>query len=359
MKIALIGMPKSGKTTIFNALTGLNKEVGAFTSQDTETHHGIVEVHDARIQWLSDQYKPKKTIYATIEYMDFSGITSSSDEHEGFSSQILAGVRTADALALVLRNFDDSIIADIVGPVDVLKEISMLEEEMLISDQILVEKRLEKIELSYKRGQKTPQLQIEEKALRSILTELEQSRPIRLMDLHEEEEKAVRGFQFLTQKPILIILNSDEAHYRQDAILTKNIEALYPFVEFAGKFEMELAGLSPEEAKMFMDDMGIEDSARDLLTKFSYQTLGYVSFFTVGPDEVRAWTITNHENAVDAAGKIHSDLARGFIRAECFHYDDLHQYGSEKALREKGLFRLEGKNYIVKDGDILNIRFSV
>ncbi len=359
MKIALIGMPKSGKTTIFNALTGLQKEVGAFISPESETHHGIVEVHDARVSWLSDHYKPKKTIYATIEYMDFAGMSSGSEAEEGFSVQIQEGMKTADALALVLRNFDDEIISDIVGSPQVLHEIRTLEEEMLISDQILVEKRLEKIELAYKRGQKTPQLQIEEKVLRSILEHLEQSKPIRTMELAEEEDKAIRGFQFLSQKPVLVILNSDENHYRQDVDLIEKIKSQYPFVEFAGKFEMELSGLSQEEAKMFMDDMNIEESARDLLTRFSYLTLGYVSFFTVGPDEVRAWTISNHENAVDAAGKIHSDLARGFIRAECFSYADLLAHGSEKVLREKGLFRLEGKNYIVKDGDILNIRFSV
>jgi ribosome-binding ATPase len=359
MKIALIGMPKSGKTTIFNALTGLQKEVGAFTSPESETHHGIVEVHDTRVSWLADHYKPKKTIYATIEYMDFAGMSSGSEREEGFSAQIQVGMKTADALALVVRNFEDDIINDIAGPLQQLHDISTLEEEMLISDQILVEKRLEKIDLAYKRGQKTPQLQIEEKVLKSILVHLEQSKPIRTMSLAEEEDKAVRGFQFLSQKPVLIILNSDENHYRKDIEIIDKIKTQYPFVEFAGKFEMELAGLTQEEAKMFMDDMGIEESARDLLTRFSYQTLGYVSFFTVGPDEVRAWTISNQENAVDAAGKIHSDLARGFIRAECFSYDDLFIHGSEKVLREKGLFRLEGKNYIVKDGDILNIRFSV
>jgi len=340
-------------------LTGLQKEVSPYAVQEVDTHLGIVEVHDSRIDWLSDYYKPKKTIYATIEYMDFAGMTQGKEAEGGFSPLILANMKTADALAMVLRNFDDDVINDMVGKADAIHEIASLEEEMLISDQILVEKRLEKIELSYKRGQKTPLLQIEEKALKTILTQLEQSKPIRELDLPEEEEKAVRGFQFLSQKPVLVILNSDESHYRQDSDLAERIKSRYPFVEFAGKFEMELAGLDPDEAKLFMDDMGIEESACDLLTKFSYETLGYVSFFTVGPDEVRAWTITNHENAVDAAGKIHSDLARGFIRAECFSYDDLHQHGSEKMLREKGLFRLEGKNYIVKDGDILNIRFSV
>ena len=224
----------------------------------------------------------------------------------------------------------------------------------------MAEKRLEKIELGYKRGVKTPAVQIEEKALLKIRDFLQNNNPLINLELNPEEEKAIRGFQFFSAKPMLILINCNEDNINAwDETLKTFTEKGYYSYTIAGKFEEELSKLENEEAQMFMEDMGISESIRDRLTHWTYQLMGYISFFTVGPDEVRAWTIEKGANAVTAAGKIHSDLARGFIRAECFQYDDLITYGSEKALKEKGLFRLEGKDYIVKDGDILSIRFNV
>ncbi|MDA3812681.1 MAG: DUF933 domain-containing protein [Candidatus Cloacimonetes bacterium] len=356
MKIGLIGLQNSGKTTIFNTLTGLEADVTSYSSQKIEPNQGIVQVEDERVEKLTEMYKPKKTIFATIEYIDFVGLTGKRDKIDAFSGSGMGLVKTADALALVVRNFNDPTTGDSPDP---FSDLDSIESDMVISDLIIAEKRLEKVELSKKRGIKDSSLQIEEKALLKIIEHLEDSNPIRSLDLPSDEEKAVRGFQFLTQKPLLVVLNSDEDNFGNNDAVISEIQKSLKVIEFAGTFEMELNKLDEEEAVDFMEDMNINESARNRLTKFSYELLGYCSFFTVGEDEVRAWTITKGDDAVEAAGKIHSDLARGFIRAECFSYDNLMQCGSEKIVREKGLFRLEGKKYIVQDGDILNIRFSV
>jgi ribosome-binding ATPase YchF (GTP1/OBG family) len=231
---------------------------------------------------------------------------------------------------------------------------------MLLQDMVIAEKRIEKIELSYKRGIKTPALQLEEKALHHIVKALQDGTPIRNLELGSDEEKAVRGFQFMSQKPILVLLNCSEGNYReQSGLISQFKDKGYLAEAIAGRFEEELSGMEAEDAKAFMEDMGISESVRDRLTHLCYELMGYLSFFTVGEDEVRAWTIQKGDNAVTAAGKIHSDLARGFIRAECFQYNDLITHGSEKVLKEKGLFKLEGKEYLVRDGDILSIRFNV
>ncbi|NQT65867.1 MAG: redox-regulated ATPase YchF [FCB group bacterium] len=356
MKIGLIGLQNSGKTTIFNTLTGLEAEVTSYSLQKIEPNQGVVQVEDERVEKLSEMYNPKKTIYATIEYIDFVGLTGNQDNSDAFSGSGMGLVKTADALALVVRNFNDPTSGDSPDPVS---DVDSIESDMMISDLIIAEKRLEKVELNKKRGIKDAALQNEEKALQRIIKHLADSNPIRTLDLASDEEKAIRGFQFITLKPLMVILNSDEDNFGNSDAVINEIQKSFKVIEFAGTFEMELNKLDEEEVIEFLQDMNISESARDRLTKFSYELLGYWSFFTVGEDEVRAWTITKGDDAVKASGKIHSDLARGFIRAECFSYNDLMQYGSEKIVREKGLFRLEGKKYIVQDGDILNIRFSV
>ena len=358
MKIGLIGLPNSGKTTIFNALTGLDAEITSYSTQKTEPNLGIVEIKDKRVTQLSEMYKPQKTIYATIEYIDFAGLSAGSGK-EILSGTLLTFAKLTDALAIVVRNFDDKILNQTLGKPDPLDDIDKINSELIISDLIIAERRLEKIELSLKRGIKENKLLLEEKAVKKAIESLNNEIPLRNIKFPSDEKKAIQGFQFLSQKPLMIILNSDEKNFRHNSELLEKIRSNYMIMEFAGNFEMELNKLSQEEQQDFMADMNINESARDRLTKFSYKLLGYISFFTIGKDEIRAWTLIKSENAVDAAGKVHSDLARGFIRAECFSYEDLVRLGSEKALREKGLFRLEGKNYIVKDGDIINIRFSV
>ena len=358
MKIGLIGLPNSGKTTIFNALTGLNAEISNYSNQKTEPNLGIVEVMDERVSKLAELYEPEKIIYATIEYIDFAGL-SGDLKKENLPVALLTLAKTTDALAVVVRNFNNEVINQTLGTPDSIADIERINTELIISDLIIAEKRLEKIELSLKRGIIDNKLLLEEKAVKKAIESLNQEIPLREIKFPSDEEKAIRGFQFLSQKPLMIILNSDEENFGHNSELLDKIHSNYMVMEFAGNFEMELSKLSSEEQQDFMVDMNIKESARDRLTKLSYELLGYISFFTIGKDEVRAWTIIKGDNAVDAAGKVHSDLARGFIRAECFSYEDLIRLGSEKVLRENGLFRLEGKNYIVKDGDVLNIRFSV
>jgi GTP-binding protein YchF len=356
MRIGLIGLPNSGKTTIFNALTKQEAPVTAYANAKAEPNVAIVEVADDRIRRLSAMYRPKKRAFSTIEFIDFVGVTEGPAREGLFSGLDMGLIKIADALALVVQNFANE-PESLSTPVN---DIEKIIDELLISDLIIAENRLERIAHATMRGKKTNALQMEEKVLRRIVDHLSENRAISDFDLDKEQEKIVRGFQFFTQKPLMVILNSDESGFGKNGDLLSEIEKKHRVIECAGKFEMELSALNdPEEEKLFMADMGIQESARDRLTRLAYGLLGYISFFTVGSDEVRAWNIHEGNTALDAAATIHSDLARGFIRAECFTYDDLMACGSEKAVREKGRMKLKGKNYLVQDGNILSIRFNV
>lgn len=360
MKIGLIGLPKSGKTTIFNALTRSNAEVASFSSGKIEPNIAVVDVEDPRVTHLSAMYEPKRTIYATIDFMDFVGVDRTQGTGDLFSGPAMGLVKTSDALAIVVRNFNNDILDSTLGPLDPVKDAQTVAEELLLSDLVLVETRLNRIAADHQRGKKTSQSQAEEAVLKILQEALTGDQPIRDVSLNQDQKKIISGFQFLTVKPVMIVLNSSEERWGGNESILSSLNAQTATLEFAGSFEMELAQLEDEEeAQAFMDDLGIAESARSRLTTAAYGFMGLISFFTVGKDEVRAWTIHRGETAVDAAGTIHSDLARGFIRAECFGYDDLVAAGSEKEVRSAGAFRLEGKDYTVKDGDILNIRFSV
>jgi GTP-binding protein YchF len=354
MKIGLLGLPRSGKTTVFNALTKAAAPV-AHSNGKVEPNISVVKVLDERVDRLSEIYDPRKTVYATVEFVDFVGVAESTEKKDVFSGAAMALIKNMDALALVIRNFKDDLLGDPV-PMD---EVRKINDELTLSDLIVVENRLERIENGYQRGQRTDALAREEKTLRRVLEHLNGNRPLRDLELSVEEERSIRGFQFLTRKPVMAILNSDETGFGKNGSLMAEIERTQRVIEFAGKFEMELSQLEAEEAMLFMEDMGIAESAYRRLTSLAYEIIGYISFFTVGADEVRAWNVRRGDTALDAAAAIHSDLARGFIRAECFSYEACAEYGSEKSVREKGLFRLEGKDYRVQDGDILNIRFNL
>lgn len=360
MKIGLIGLPKSGKTTIFNALTRSQAEVAAYSSGKVEPNIAVVDVEDPRVRTLSEMYEPRRTIFATIEVIDFVGVARSDGGSDLFSGTAMGLVKTADALAVVVRNFSDQILDASLGPSDPIRDAEQIAGELILSDLILTETRLERIAADHARGKKTAQSQAEEALLSEIHEALSADKPIRSIEFNEDQRRIISGFQFLSIKPLMIVLNSDEASWGANASLLEALDEHAGTIEFAGNFEMELSQLEDEQdAREFMEDLGIEESARSRLTTRAYEYLGLISFFTVGPDEVRAWTIHRGENAVEAARTIHSDLARGFIRAECFHYDDLIAAGSEKGVREAGAFRLEGKDYVVRDGDILTIRFSI
>jgi GTP-binding protein YchF len=356
MKIGIIGLQNSGKTTIFNALTRSEAEVADYSNAKAEPNLAVVNVEDERIDRLVEIYQPRKTVRATVEFIDFAGVSGKSGDKGGFPPELVQAARTTDALVVVLRNFP----SDLMGEPDPEADLDRICEEMTLSDLIIAETRLERIALDTKKGKKTPQLALEEEALTAIHAQLEENKPVRDLNITGEAEKALRGFQFLTWKPVMVVLNSDEERFGKNAALLEKLNEKYRTVEFAGSFEMELSRLTDEaDIQLFMEDMGLTESARGLLIRTAYDLLGYISFFTVGPDEVRAWNLHRGQTAVEAAGVIHSDLARGFIRAECFSYDDLIAHGSEKALKEKGLLRLEGKDYRVKDGDILCVRFNV
>jgi len=356
MKIGLIGLPNSGKTTIFNALTKSRAEVTSYANTKNEPNLAVIDVIDERVVRLSEMYQPKKTTYATIEVIDFVGLSEGSARGEAFSGTAMGVIKRVDAIALVIRNFEDGLM----GAPSPLDDLDQIEIEMLMSDLVIAEKRLERIAGSIQRGLKTDALLAEEKVLKKIAAGLNENRPVRSIEIDCEEQKLIRGFQFLTQKPLMVVLNSPEESFGRNSEIIEKMRNGREVIEFAGKFEMELSRLDDEEEiRMFMEDIGNSESARDRLTQLAYALLGYISFFTVGSDEVRAWTIHRGDTAIEAAGAIHSDLSRGFIRAECFSYNDLMECGSEKAIREKGRFRLEGKNYVVQDRDILSIRFSL
>lgn len=359
MRIGLIGLEKSGKTTVFNALTGSDIDTGTFSQAKPEPNIAVVDVTDPRIANLVGMYNPKKTTYATIECVDFVGFSSNQEKKQIFSPSELTLIKNSDALALVLRNFEDEVIDETQGSPDPVADLNTIMAELIISDLIIAENRMERIDHYKMRGAATKEMEQEKKVLDKVIECLNDNNLISLLDLSPDEVKQLRGFQFLTLKPLMVVLNSDESTFGANEALLAQIDKTCPSIEFAGRFEMELGRLSQEEAQEFMEDMNIRASAKDRLAMLAYTVLGYITFFTVGTDEVRAWTIKRGDAAVDAAGAIHSDLARGFIRAECFHYDNLIELGNEKAVKDNGLLRLEGKNYLVSDGDILSIRFSV
>ncbi len=354
MQLGLTGLPNSGKTTIFNALTGFNVETGYF--HKGEPNIGIVEVKDPRIDTLSNLYKPKNTTYPIIEVLDFPG----SEEDERKIRTDSPQKKQLDALALVLRNFDDPVVNQSLGEADPLKDLAGIETDMIISDMQIAENRLEKVRLNIKRGIRNAETLFEEKVLQKVLDFLHEERPLRELELYPEEEKVIRGFQLMSYKQAMVLINSDEKRFGRNQELTEKLSGKgYRSVDIAGKFEMELLCLEPDDANLFLEEMGIEETAKDKIIQLAYEVLGYISFYTVSKQEVRAWTVTKGIRAQEAAGKIHTDMERGFIRAECFHYDELEEYGSEKALKEAGKIRIEGKNYVINDGDLIFIRFNV
>jgi len=361
MKIAITGLANSGKTTIFNALTGLNLETTIYPTLTAEPHPGVVKVPDSRIEKLAAIYKPKKTTYATVEYIDYIGITKGDIEQNRKVSDLIKDV---DAVVHVVRGFEDESIVHPMANVNPVRDAETVELEMIFGDIELVEKRLERMEQGQKRGKKPDET--EKKVLVKCKEALEKETALRDMGFSEEEQKTIRNLQFMSIKPVVIVLNVSEKDLNSEetAGTTSELQEFFKgkqvkVLNLCGKIEMEIAQLSPEEAEAFLNDLGIHEPALNRLIHVSYDLLGLISFLTVVEDEVRAWTIKKGTDAQKAAGKIHSDIERGFIRAEVVSFDDFISHGSMSAAREKGLLRLEGKTYEVKDGDIINFRFNV
>ncbi len=373
MKLIITGFSNSGKTTVFNALTGQNLETPSYPtsiSADVEPHPGIVKVPDTRIDKLSSIYEPKKTTFATVEYIDYLGITSAAAGGDvSQNTKVFTLIKDADAVVHVVRAFEDEAVMHPLGVVNPARDVASFEVELILGDLEFVEKRIEKIEDQEKRGKK--QDEGDKKLLMKCKKALEEEQSLRNIEFSEEEKRLMLPYQFLSTMPEIIVLNIDENDLGSDRIAQyqKEIEGFFkesgqkivpPVLTLCGKIEMEIAQLPADEAEAFLDDLGIEEPAMNKLCHVSYQSLGLISFFTVGEDEVRAWTINAGTRAHQAAGKIHSDIERGFIRAETVGYDDFISSGENMAaVKEKGLARLEGKTYAVKDGDIINFKFNV
>lgn len=351
MKLAIIGLEQSGKTTVFNALTGSDKEVGSFGK--IEAHISMVKVPDDRIDWLSSLYNPKKTIYADIEFLDIPGsINDSSDP------KIVAAARESEALIFVIRAFENEEVLHPLDTLDPTRDFEQIKIGLMVADMSIAEKRIERLKKVVDKGAGTPDDKLELSAIEKIMAELENERPASSAQLTDPEEKAIRSFQFLTLKPYLVLLNvSDDSLNSEE---TKTLTANLPnCMAMCANIEMEIRQLEETDRKAFLDDLGIEELSLNTFIRTAYSTLGLISFFTVGEDEVRAWTIPAGTPAHTAAGKIHSDLERGFIRAEVFSYEELKAAGSEREVKNAGKFRLEGKEYTVQDGDIISIKFNV
>jgi GTP-binding protein YchF len=361
METGIVGLPLSGKTTLFNLLTHAGAETG-YGAGKKKANLGISRVPDPRLDRLSAIWSPKKTTPASIRYVDVAGVEKSAGK-EGLSAETLTHLKNTDALLAVVRAFEDEQVPHVEGSLDPLRDLTMLQSEFLLSDLIIVENRLERLEKQIKtKGGK--ELEAEQALLTRCREVLEAEKPLRDVEFGAEDARLLRGFQFLTQKPLVVALNLGEADISRAAERVKPIEAQWagPQVSvtyLCATIEQEISELSPEDARSFLDDLGIESSATDRIIRTSYELLGLISFFTMGEDECRAWTIRRGTKAPQAAGTIHTDLERGFIRAEVVRYDDFVAAGSLPACRDKGLLRLEGKEYVVHDGDVLNIRFSV
>lgn len=344
MKVGLIGHRGAGKTTLFNMLTGLQAQVGGFAGKE-EVHLGVIKVPDARIDKLAQIFKPKKTTYAEIRFTDFP--PSEGEETLKSNTTLVAQMREVDAIALVLRDFNDD-----AHP---LKALNNLLTEMILSDLAVVENRRSRL----KKEKARPQ---EENLLERCAHALENEQSLRSLSFSADEENLAAGFGFLSRKPVLVIFNQpDEKAGKpldppyQEELQRRALDGL----TLGGKVEMEIAQLDDSDRMAFLKEIGIEEPARDRFIRASYGLLDLISFFTTGEDEVRAWTVTQGAIAKRAAGKIHSDIERGFIRAEVIAYDDFVVHGSELKCKEAGKLRLEGKDYVVKDGDIIHFRFAV
>jgi len=367
LRAALIGFGSSGKTTLFQLMTSARETARAAHGKG-ETSVGISKVPDPRLDRLTAMYNPRKRVPATVEFTDLAA------QGAGGGAQALVDVvayKNADALVHVVRAFNDPRVPHPSGSVDPTRDAQVMEDELILADLGVAERRLERLEKDLKKG-RTAELERERDVITLCKAALEEGKPLRTLDLKGEDLKRLRGFQFLSAKPLLIVINLDESQLAAGGDAATQIDhaarasGLTAFLSHAstaavavcGKIELEIAQLEPADAQAFLADLGLSASGLHRVIRASYDLLGYISFFTVGEDECRAWSVSRHTPAQLAAGEIHSDIARGFIRAEVVTYDALIGRGSMAACRDHGEVRLEGKEYIVQDGDIVNVRFA-
>ncbi|GAB4297394.1 MAG: redox-regulated ATPase YchF [Ignavibacteriaceae bacterium] len=360
MQIGIVGLPFSGKSTLFQTITKTHLDASALAK--AETHQAVIKVPDERLDKLTEIFNPKKKVNATIEVVDVIGLQKGDAGSTQFSGNFLSRVRTNDALVQVVRLFRNELVPHPEGSVNMMRDIETFETEFIISDMTLIEKRLDSIKKQILKTQ-DEQLKREVPVLEKCYEFLQDENPLRELDLQKEELHLLKSYQLLSIKPMLIALNFDETQINEvdnylDQVIKKKVGHNTKVLAFFGKIELEMSELSVEEAESFMREYGIKESALNSLIRESYNLLGLQSFFTVGEDECRAWTIKKGMNAQEAAGEIHSDFYNKFIRAEVVSYRDFIEYGSFAKAKDAGKWRLEGKEYIVNDGDIISVRHS-
>jgi GTP-binding protein YchF len=356
MRLGIIGLPQSGKTTLFNALTRGSQPTGV-SSGKIEVHTAVVEVPDPRVDKLSTMFKPKKTIYAKVTYSDIAGLDGSAGK-SGISGTLLNQLTQMDGFIHVVRVFSDENVAHPSGSIDPRRDINTMDSEFILNDLITVERKLERLAEERRKGAGRDKGIIDrEIALFQRLGEaLNAETPLRDIEISSDDDKLLSGFGFLSRKPVLIVLNLSEEQTAPEIDYPHRSSQV---VALQGKLEMEISQFPPDEMQVFLEEYGIEEPSLNRMIRLSYDLLGLLSFFTVGPDECRAWTVHRGAVAPEAAGEIHTDLQKGFIRAEVISYDDLMALGGMTEAKTHGKLRLEGKEYVVKDGDILNIRFAI
>ena len=361
LRAGLIGFPSSGKTALFQLLTSAREAPRAAGKQ--EANVGVSRVPDPRLDQLTALFNPKKHTPATVEFADMGGAAAGKSGAAALLD--VAPFRNADALLHVVRLFRDPSVPHAAGSVDPARDVRTMEDEVILADLGVVERRLERLERDLKKAGAAPELKKEQEILQRCRTLLEEGTPLRDLDLPPEDARRLRGFQFLSAKPLLIVLNLDEDDLGQAdrAVELAGLQAVVTgartrAVLICAKIELEIAQLDPADASAFMADLGLRESGLDRVIRASYDLLGYISFFTVGEDENRAWSIPRGTNAQNAAGEIHTDIQRGFIRAEVCRYEHLLARGTLAACRDHAELRLEGKEYIVLDGDVINFRHA-
>ena len=364
MKIGIVGLPNVGKSTLFNAITKAGAECANYPFCTIEPNIGMVCVPDKRIDVLSKMYDTDKTTYATIEFVDIAGLVKGASKGEGLGNKFLSHIRETDAIAHVVRCFEDEQIVHVDGKIDPISDIETISLELVFADIETISKRMDRVGKMTKSGDKKAIAEME--LLRRIKEHLDNGNPVRTMELTDDEKEMIKDAFFLTDKKVIYVANVSEEQISSidtDPYVQKVKEYAKAegaeVIALCAKLEEELSELDDEDKEMLMQDYGIDESGLDKLIKASYSLLGLISFLTAGKQECRAWTIKKGTKAPQAAGKIHSDFERGFIKAEVVSYDDLIKYGSMNATKEKGLVRLEGKEYVVKDGDIILFRFNV